>query len=123
MLIDIDDTIAKMRMLKNVGIKFSMDDFGTGHSSLSSLRKLPLDQLKIDRSFVSDITTDPDDAIIVQTIIAMARNLGMEVIAEGVETVEQRDFLARHGCRIYQGYLFGRPAPIEAFEQLVPVTR
>ncbi len=122
-LIDIDDTIAKMRMLKNVGIKFSMDDFGTGHSSLSSLRKLPLDQLKIDRSFVSDITTDPDDAVIVQTIIAMARNLGMEVIADGVETVEQRDFLARHGCRIYQGYLFGSPAPIEAFEQLVPVTR
>ncbi len=121
-LIDIEDTISKMRALRNVGIRFSMDDFGTGHSSLSSLKKLPLDQLKIDRSFVRDITTDPDDAIIVQTIIAMAKNLGMEVIAEGVETIEQRNFLAQHGCLIYQGFLFGRPAPVETFELLVPLT-
>lgn len=119
-LMDIEDTISKMTALKKIGIRFSMDDFGTGHSSLSSLKKLPLDQLKIDRSFVRDITTDPDDAIIVQTIIAMAKNLGMDVIAEGVESIEQRDFLAKHGCLIYQGYLFGHPVPIESFEQLIP---
>lgn len=114
---DINDTIAKMKTLKALGLRFSMDDFGTGHSSLSSLKKLPLDQLKIDQSFVRDITTDPDDAIIVQTIISMAKNLGMEVIAEGVETEEQRAFLESNGCECYQGYLFGRPVPIEELER------
>jgi EAL domain-containing protein (putative c-di-GMP-specific phosphodiesterase class I) len=96
-----------------------MDDFGTGYSSLSSLKKLPLDQLKIDQSFVRDISIDMDDAIIVETIIAMAKKLGMEVIAEGVETEVQRAFLARHDCRLFQGYLFSKPVPIEQFELLL----
>ncbi|OAI01307.1 hypothetical protein A1353_18385 [Methylomonas methanica] len=119
---DIDNTILKMHSLREIGIRFSMDDFGTGYSSLSSLRKLPLYQLKIDQSFVRDITTDPDDAVIVQTIIAMAMSLGMEVIAEGVETEEQRVFLELHGCHAIQGYLFGRPMPLDEFERLLAST-
>jgi diguanylate cyclase (GGDEF)-like protein/PAS domain S-box-containing protein len=122
MLLDnIDDTIIKMNALKKIGVYFSMDDFGTGYSSLSSLKKLPIDQLKIDQSFVRDIVTDPDDAIIVQTIIAMANKLGMDVIAEGVETEEQRAFLELQGCPAIQGYLFGKPVPIEQFERLLIV--
>lgn len=113
---DVDDTIAKMNRLREMGVRFSMDDFGTGHSSLTSLKKLPLDQLKIDQSFVRDITVDQDNAVIVQTIIAMGNNLGMEVIAEGVETEIQRAFLEQHGCLVYQGYLFSKPVPIEQFE-------
>jgi len=116
---DIDDTVTKMHRLRDIGVCFSMDDFGTGYSSLSSLKKLPLDQLKIDQSFVRDISTDPDDAIIVQTIIAMAKNLGMEVIAEGVETEAQRAFLEQNHCLLYQGYLFSKPVPLEQFEQLL----
>ena len=116
---DIDDTIQKMHALRDLGVRFSMDDFGTGHSSLASLKKLPLDELKIDQSFVRDIMEDSDDAIIVQTIIAMATNLGMKVIAEGVETDAQRTFLEEHGCYYYQGYLFGRPEPLDKFEALL----
>lgn len=116
---DINNTILKMRKLREIGIRFSMDDFGTGYSSLSSLKKLPINQLKIDQSFIRDITSDHDDAIIVQTIIAMATSLGMEVIAEGVETEEQRAFLELLGCPAIQGYLFGRPMPIEQFEALL----
>ncbi|OIQ86764.1 cyclic di-GMP phosphodiesterase Gmr [mine drainage metagenome] len=116
---DIDETIRRMHALREVGVRFSMDDFGTGYSSLSSLKKLPISQLKIDQSFVRDITNDPDGAIIVQTIIAMAINLGMEVIAEGVETEEQRAFLEQHGCPLCQGYLFGKPMPAEQFEALL----
>jgi EAL domain-containing protein (putative c-di-GMP-specific phosphodiesterase class I) len=108
-----------MKALKRIGIHFSMDDFGTGYSSLSVLKKLPINQLKIDQSFIRDISIDSDDAIIVQTIIAMANKLGMEVIAEGVETEEQRAFLERQGCSVIQGYLFGKPVPIEQFEQLL----
>ena len=111
------DTIAKMQALKDIGVQFSMDDFGTGYSSLSSLKKLPLDQLKIDQSFVRDIIHDPENTIIVQTIIAMAHSLGMDVIAEGVETEQQRDFLASHDCLYFQGYLFGKPMPLEDFEK------
>lgn len=118
---DIEDNIIKMQALREIGIRFSMDDFGTDYSSLSSLKKLPLDQLKIDKSFVRDITTDPDDAIIVQTIIAMANHLGMEVIAEGVETEAQRAFLKLHGCRICQGYLISKPIPLIDFEKLVEI--
>ena len=113
---NVDETISKMQKLKVIGVRFSMDDFGTGQSSLTYLKKLPLDQLKIDQSFVRDITKDPDDAIIVKTIIAMAKNLRLDVIAEGVETEEQRLFLEQCGCPAYQGYLFGRPVPIDAFE-------
>ncbi|MES2366963.1 MAG: EAL domain-containing protein [Pseudomonadota bacterium] len=113
---NINDTIVKMQALREVGVRFSMDDFGTGYSSLSYLTQLPLDQLKIDQSFVRNISVKHSDAVIVQTIIGMAHNLGMEVIAEGVETENQRAFLEQHGCALCQGYLFGRPVPIEAFE-------
>lgn len=116
---NIDDTIIKMNALREMGVRFSMDDFGTGYSSLSSLKKLPLSQLKIDQSFVCDLSIDPDDAVIVQTIIAMANNLSMGVIAEGVETEAQRAFLELHNCPLFQGYLFSKPVPIEQFEQLL----
>jgi diguanylate cyclase (GGDEF)-like protein len=116
---NINDTIAKMTALKELGVRFSMDDFGTGQSSLSYLTQLPLNQLKIDQSFVRNIGIKPSDGMIVQTIIGMARNLGLEVIAEGVETTEQQLFLAEHGCTLYQGYLFGKPAPLADFEALL----
>ncbi|WP_114973483.1 EAL domain-containing protein [Rhodoferax ferrireducens] len=112
------DTIAKMKALNQQGIHFSMDDFGTGYSSLSQLTLLPIQQLKIDKSFVSNIDTNHNDAIVVQTIIGMANNLGLRVIAEGVETQEQRACLERFGCQTYQGYLFGRPVPLREFEKL-----
>lgn len=116
---NINDTITKMHALREVGVRFSLDDFGTGYSSFSYLTQLPLDQLKIDRSFVRNIGVKSTDAIIVQTIIGMAHNLGMEVIAEGVETEAQRDFLEKHGCSACQGFLFSKPVPIEEFEELV----
>jgi diguanylate cyclase (GGDEF)-like protein/PAS domain S-box-containing protein len=114
---NVDDVIIKMQDLKEIGVHFSMDDFGTGYSSLAYLTQLPLNQLKIDQSFVRNIGVKPTDAVIVQTIIGMANNLGMEVIAEGVETEEQRAFLELHGCPAIQGYLFGRPLPLEQFER------
>ncbi len=112
---NIDATIAKMRELKLMGVSFSMDDFGTGYSSLQYLKQLPLDQVKIDRSFVNDIVTDVNDAAIVQAIIAMSAALGLNVIAEGVETDDQRAFLNKHGCHAFQGYLFGKPVPVAEF--------
>ena len=118
---DVEDTIAKMHALRAMGIHFAMDDFGTGYSSLSNLKRLPLNQLKIDQSFVRDITSDTDDAVIVQTIIAMANKLGMEVIAEGVETQAQRLFLKNNGCLLFQGYLFSKPIPVDQFELLLKV--
>lgn len=111
--------IDKMQKIKDLGISFSMDDFGTGYSSLSSLKKLPLHELKIDQSFVRDITSDPNDAIIVKTIIGMANNLGLNVVAEGVETLEQYNFLKKYNCKYFQGYLFGKPAPIEEIEKIL----
>jgi len=120
MLIDnINDIIAKMTALNKVGIHFSLDDFGTGYSSLQYLKMLPLEQLKIDQSFVRDIATDNSDRTIVRTIITMASSLGINVIAEGVETAEQRLFLLEKGCFHYQGYLFSKPLPIKEFEALL----
>ncbi|HQS37380.1 MAG TPA: EAL domain-containing protein [Methylotenera sp.] len=121
MLEDIDKTVVTMNALKTIGVQFSLDDFGTGYSSLQYLKRLPLDQLKIDQSFVNDIASDENDRAIVRTVIAMAQSLNVDVIAEGVETAEQQAFLLQNGCRQYQGYLFGKPMPIEEFNQQLHV--
>ena len=113
LLQDVEDGIAKMRALREQGVGFSLDDFGTGYSSLSYLQRLPLDQLKIDQSFVRDVLTDPNDAAIACTIVTLAQSLGLDVVAEGVETEGQREFLLRNGCHQFQGYLFGRPVPAD----------
>jgi diguanylate cyclase (GGDEF)-like protein/PAS domain S-box-containing protein len=120
MLVDnIIDIIGKMTTLSKIGIRFSLDDFGTGYSSLQYLKKLPLNQLKIDQSFVRDIVTDASDRAIVRTIVTMAHSLDINVIAEGVETEEQRQYLFDNGCTHYQGYLFSKPVPIDEFEALL----
>jgi EAL domain-containing protein (putative c-di-GMP-specific phosphodiesterase class I) len=116
---DIDDVTCKMAELKRHGVRFSLDDFGTGFSSLSYLRKLPLDQLKIDQSFVRNILRSNEDASIARTVVDLGNSLGLEVIAEGVETIEHRRFLAGIGCVRYQGYLFSKPLPIATFESFV----
>jgi diguanylate cyclase (GGDEF)-like protein/PAS domain S-box-containing protein len=113
LLTNVEETIATMTALKSMGVSFSLDDFGTGYSSLAYLKRLPLDQIKIDQSFVRDLLSDPSDAAIVRATLAMMDSLGLDVIAEGVETQAQWAFLLEHGCGAFQGYLFGRPAPIE----------
>ncbi len=116
---DAEQTLETLRELKQLGIKISLDDFGTGYSCLSYLKKLPLDILKIDRAFVRNITTDSKDAAIVKTIVALARNLRLRTIVEGVETEEQAVFLSALGCDDLQGYLFSKPISAEAFEILL----
>ena len=120
---DIDQIITKMTVLKAHGIRFSLDDFGTGYSSLGYLQRLPLDELKIDRSFVRDVLTNGHDSAIARIIISLAETLGLNVVAEGVETEGQRRFLAENGCSIYQGYLFGRPLPLARFEATMLAAR
>jgi EAL domain-containing protein (putative c-di-GMP-specific phosphodiesterase class I) len=114
---NIEAVILTMNTLKETGLQFELDDFGTGYSSLQYLKRLPLNRLKIDQSFVHDIEFDNNDKKIVFTIIAMAKNLGLSVIAEGVENESQRLILQNHGCMHYQGYLFGKPLAINEFER------
>jgi EAL domain-containing protein (putative c-di-GMP-specific phosphodiesterase class I) len=119
LLDDLEDVIAKMSALKACGVCFSLDDFGTGYSSLQYLKRLPLSQLKIDQSFVHDVLSDPNAAAIACTVIALARSLGLTVIAEGVETQAQLGFLVSSNCHAYQGYLFSRPLAQEAFSAYI----
>ncbi len=119
LLQDVEDTIAKMVKLRGYGVGFSLDDFGTGYSSLAYLKRLPLHELKIDQSFVRDVLTDPNDAAIARTIVALGTSLGLQVTAEGVETEAQRAFLEKSGCHVWQGYLLAPPLPRERFEALV----
>ena len=119
LLTDAEDIIAKMGALKTIGVRFSLDDFGTGYSSLGYLKRLPIDQLKIEKSFVRDVLTDPNDAAIAQTILALAGSLGLQAVAEGVETEGQLKFLMQSGCRSFQGYYFGRPEPAPRMNALL----
>lgn len=116
---NMQDVVEKMADIQAQGVGFSLDDFGTGYSSLAYLQRMPLEQLKVDRSFVRDILSNPHDAAIATTIIGLARSLGLSVLAEGVELLAQRDFLALSGCNAYQGFYFGRPLPLAAFEGAV----
>ena len=113
----IEDVIAKMMVLKRYGVMFSLDDFGTGYSSLAYLKRIPIDQLKIDQSFVRDIVVNSNDAEIAKIIIVLTKTFGISVLAEGVETEAQRDVLEKYGCYDYQGYLFAKPMPIHELEQ------
>ena len=112
---NVEEIIAKMHLLKALGIGLSLDDFGTGYSSLTYLKRMPLEQLKIDRSFVNDMLTSANDASIVNTIISLSKNMGLSVIAEGVENEAQRNFLNQAGCPEYQGYFYSKPLPLDQF--------
>jgi EAL domain-containing protein (putative c-di-GMP-specific phosphodiesterase class I) len=111
--------IARLEQLKKLGLRISLDDFGTGYSSLSYLKRFPIDEIKIDRSFVEGLLADENDTAIVRTILAMAQGLGLRVVAEGVETPRQRDFLVAHRCEEMQGYLFSKPLPASAIATLL----
>jgi len=112
---DVEATIAKFRQLKRIGVRFSIDDFGIGYSSLASLKRLPLDEIKIDRSFIQDISTDHRGAMLVDTMLTMARHLRLEAVAEGVESAAELEFLLEHGCHLFQGYHLHRPLPPDDF--------
>ena len=112
-----------MHTLRSKGIRFCLDDFGTGYSSLIYLKKLPFSQLKIDHSIIHDIHGHHHDDTVIKVILGMAASLGMDVIAEGVETAEQLDFLLKHGCRLYQGRLFSHPLPLDALEESIGMPR
>jgi EAL domain-containing protein (putative c-di-GMP-specific phosphodiesterase class I) len=114
-----DYTIIILRDLKEMGVQISMDDFGTGYSSLSYLKKFPIDTLKIDQSFIRDLSADPNDAAIANAVIVLAHSLKLKVVAEGVETAAQKAFLKEHGCDKTQGYLFSNPIPASLFEELI----
>ena len=118
MMAHAEEYVERLNALKALGVQLSVDDFGTGYSSLSYLKRFPVDRLKIDKSFVRDIVTDPDDAAIAQAVIRLGQILGLAVTAEGVETDEQLDFLRRHGCDEAQGYYFSPPLPPDAFAEL-----
>ena len=120
---DVDHAIEVLRNLKALGVHISIDDFGTGYSSLSYLRRFPIDVLKIDQSFVRELSTDKDDAAIVRAIVTLAHSLRLQVIAEGVETSEQLDFLRAEGCDMMQGYHYSRPVGTAAFEDLLRLDR
>ena len=118
---DIELVIAKLHALRRLGITVALDDFGTGYSSLSYLQRLPIQQVKIDRSFVQDAVNNPASASLVNNIVLMSRDLGHTVLAEGVETIEQYKLLARSGCVEFQGYLYGKPMPLAEFEQRIEI--
>jgi EAL domain-containing protein (putative c-di-GMP-specific phosphodiesterase class I) len=120
---DVEAAVATVRQLKALGVRMSLDDFGTGYSSLSHLKRFPIDHLKIDQSFVRDITTDPDSAVICSTVIGLAHSLKMTVIAEGVETEAQMQYLRRQRCDEMQGYFFSKPVPAQEFAQLLAEDR
>jgi len=114
-----EDTGSDLKAIRSMGFGLSIDDFGKGYCSIGYLKQFPVDKLKIDKTFINDCVVNKRDGIIVKTIISMAKSLGMSVVAEGVETVEQLEFLIRHGCNLIQGYYYSRPLPCEEFEQYV----
>lgn len=114
---DADASLAILQILHEMGVRISIDDFGTGYSSLLYLKRLPASELKIDRGFVRDLTHDTEDAAIIEAIVALGRTLDLNIVAEGVETLEQQEFLTRLGCTALQGYLLGRPMPVEEFNE------
>ncbi|HEA26368.1 MAG TPA: EAL domain-containing protein, partial [Ectothiorhodospiraceae bacterium] len=116
---DVDAAIATMKKFRDIGLHLAIDDFGTGYSSLSYLKRFPINTLKIDQSFVRDLTIDSDDAAIVKAIISMAKSLQLNVVAEGVETQEQLAFLKANDCESVQGYLFSKPLPADEFMQYI----
>jgi EAL domain-containing protein (putative c-di-GMP-specific phosphodiesterase class I) len=119
MLTDIHDTVAKIRQLRELGFKISLDDFGTGYSSLGYLKNLPVDELKIDKSFINDITSDESDLIMVKAILDLGKNFKLNVVSEGVETKSQLEILQRLGCNVYQGYYYSKPLPLKDFARFV----